>query len=259
METQKIYLADVFDFLNELEDNSIDLAVVDPPYNMKKSSWDTFKDDKSYFEFTFNWIDLLLEKLKKDASLYLFNNAYNSAIILNYLKDKELIFKNWITWYKKDGFSASKKRFVNAQETILFYTRSNVYTFNYDDIRQPYESTSRMALAAKKGLLKNGKRWFPNEKGKLCTDVWEITSQRHKEKVNGKIQKPPHPTIKPNELIERIILASSNENDLVLDLFSGTGTTSKVAKELNRNFIGCENNKEYIKLISKGGIEYERL
>ncbi len=259
MKTNKIYLADVFDFLNKLEDNSVDLAIVDPPYNMKKGTWDTFKDDESYFEFTFNWIDLLLKKLKKEASLYLFNNAYNSAVILNYLRDKDLIFKNWITWYKKDGFSASRKRFVNAQETILFYTKSKVYTFNYDDVRQPYESTNRIIHASKKGILKNGKRWFPNEKGKLCTDVWEITSQRHKEMVNGKIQKLAHPTIKPSELIERIILASSNENDLILDLFSGSGTTSKEAKKLNRNFIGCENNIEYIKLINEKGIEYDTI
>lgn len=116
-----------------------------------------------------------------------------------------------------------------------------------------------MQHATEKGLIKNGKRWFPNEKGKLCGDVWQITSQRHKEKIGGKIQKPLHPTIKPNDLIERIIKASSNEKDLILDLFSGSGTTSKLAKRMNRNFIGCENNEQYIKLINEGGIDCERL
>ncbi len=258
MKTNRIYLADVFDFLSMLGDASIDLVIADPPYNMHKADWDTFKTESKYFDFTFKWIDLLLSKCKSSASIYLFNNAYNSAIILNHLREKPIVFRNWITWYKKDGFSATRKKFVNAQETILFYTKSNNYIFNTDPIRVPYDSVNRIAHAAKKGILKDGKRWFPNEKGKLCNDVWEITSQRHKIKVNGKIQKPPHPTIKPDEMIERMILASSNEDDLVLDLFSGSGTTSRIAKKLGRQFIGCENNELYSQ-INKGEIQYDRL
>lgn len=259
LEINKVYFADVIDFIIALEDNSIDLAIVDPPYNMKKGEWDTFSNDETYFEFTFKWLELLIPKLKSNASLYLFNTAYNSAVILNFLKEKDLIYKNWITWYKKDGFSSTKKKYVNAQETILFYTKTNKYTFNCDDIRQPYDSTERMIHATKKGILKNGKRWFPNVNGKLCNDVWEITSQRHKQKLNGKVQVLTHPTTKPYEMIERIIKASSNEGDLILDLFSGSGMTSIVAKNLNRNYIGCELNKEYIEHIESEGINIGRL
>ncbi len=255
----KVYLADVFVFLNQLEDNSIDLAIVDPPYNMKKGEWDIFPDDQQYFEFTFKWLDLLIPKLKVNASLYLFNNAYNSAIILGFLRNKNLKYKNWITWYKKDGFSATKRKYVNMQETILFYTKSNNYTFNADDIRQPYLSTERMAHAAKKGILKNGKRWFPNANGKLCGDVWEITSQRHKAKINGKTATLEHPTVKPEDMIERIIKASSNKGDLVLDLFSGSGMTSLIAKSLERKYIGCEKEEIYINNIEKKGIKIERI
>ena len=122
MKTNLIYLADIFDFLTELGDQSIDLVIADPPYNMRKADWDTFKTEEIYFDFMFKWIDMLLPKCKLNASIYLFNNAYNSAVILNYLRQRQLKFRNWITWYKKDGFSATKRRFVNAQETILFYT-----------------------------------------------------------------------------------------------------------------------------------------
>ena len=101
-------------------------------------------------------------------------------------------------------------------------------------------------MQQKKGILKNGKRWYPNPNGKLCPDVWEISSQRHKQKLNGKTQKLNHPTPKPKDMIERMIKASSKEGDIVLDLFAGSGTASIVARELNRNFIGCESNKEYI-------------
>ena len=259
MEANKVYHSDVLEFIPKLDDNSIDLAIIDPPYNLNKGDWDKFENDEMYFNFIFKWLDMIIPKLKSSSSLYLFNTAYNSAIILSYLRNRDLVLRNWITWYKKDGFSATKKKYINSQETILFFTKSNSYTFNYNDIRIPYISTDRMAHAAKKGSIKNGKRWFPNENGKLCNDVWEITSQRHKEKVKGKVQILAHPTIKPYEMIERIVKASSNENDLVLDLFSGSGMTSVVSRDLNRRFVGCERDSDYISYIESEGIKIGRL
>nr|WP_202391527.1 site-specific DNA-methyltransferase [Helicobacter saguini] len=233
-----------------MQDNSIDLAIIDPPYNLNvdKSSnaWDTFKTQKDFLDFSFAWIDKMLPKLKKTGSFYIFNTPFNAALFLNHLQDKA-VFQNWITWYKKDGFAASKRRFNNNQESILFYTMCEKgYYFDFDSIRVPYASTSRINHATKKGILKNGKRWYPNEKGKLCPDVWEIPSERHARKINGKIQKLNHPTIKPKAMIERMILASSKKGDLVLDLFSGSGTTSLVSHNLGRNFIGCEKHKQYL-------------
>ena len=226
---------------------------------MGKGTWDHFENSYTYFSFIFQWLDALIPKLKDNSSLYIFNTAYNSAIILNHLQNSELTFKNWITWYKKDGFSSTKRKYVNAQETILFYAKGSSYVFNSDAIRQPYLSTERMAHAAKNGILKNGKRWYPNERGKLCNDVWEITSQRHKDKENGRVTVPIHPTIKPREMIERMITASSNPGQLVLDLFSGSGMTSIVSKNLCRHYIGCEGCSEYIEHIEREGIEIGRL
>lgn len=251
MRLNKIYNIDCFDFIHKLDDDSIDLLIADPPYNLKIDKWDYFENFNSYLEFNYKWINLVLPKLKKTASLYIFNTPFNNAFILNYLIQKNLKYRNWITWYKKDGFNVSRKKYVNNQESILFFTKTDSYVFNYNAIRIPYLSKSRIEHASKKGILKNGKRWFPNEIGKLCPDVWEITSQRHKEKINGKVKKLMHPTPKPLELINRIILASSNQNDLVLDLFSGIGSTSLQAINNNRNFIGCEINKSYCKIINE--------
>jgi site-specific DNA-methyltransferase (adenine-specific) len=200
-----------------------------------------------------------LPKLTIDSSMYLFNNPYNSAIILNYLISKPVDYRNWITWYKRDGFSASKRRFVNSQETILFFTTGKSYIFNAESVRIAYESTERIEHAKIKGILKNGHRWYPNPNGKLCLDVWEFSSHRHKTKVQGKIVKSKHPTPKPEDMIERMILASSDDKTLIVDLFSGTGTTSYVAKKLNRSFIGCENNETYCEIIKERGIEIGRL
>lgn len=251
MKINKIYCMDVIEFLEKIPNNYVDLAVIDPPYNLKKADWDTFRSEDDFFKFTFNWIDKLIPKLKQNASLYIFNTPFNSAFILQHLIQKKLIFQNWITWDKRDGLGSAKRKYSNGQETILFFTKGKKHTFNYDDIRVPYESEERIKYAFKKGIIKNGKRWFPNPKGRLCGEVWHITSERHKNKVNGKVIQMSHATPKPLEMIERIIKASSNEGDLVLDCFMGIGTTAVACKKLNRNFIGCEINPEYVKIANE--------
>lgn len=242
----QIYCLDYKDFLAQIDENTIDLAVIDPPYNLKVADWDTFSSLNDFLSFTFDWIDRLLPKLKPTASLYIFNTPFNCAYILQYLVNQGLFFRNWITWDKRDGFSASKKKYNNAQETILFFTKSHSYTFNAEAIRLPYDSQERIKHAIKKGILKNGKRWFPNPNGKLCTDVWHIASERHKQKQNGKTIRMPHATPKPMEMIQRIIKASSNESDLVLDCFAGLGTTAVASYLLKRNFICADKNHEYV-------------
>jgi len=253
----QIYHSNCLDFLKKIGDETIDLAVIDPPYNMHKADWDTFKSQKDFFDFTFEWINALLPKLKGNGSLYIFNTPYNSAFILSHLVRKGMIFQNWLTWDKRDGMGGAKQRYSNGQETILFFTKGGNHTFNYDDIRLPYDSTERIEHAKIKGILKDGKRWFPNPEGKLCGEVWHITSERHKNKINGKTPKMPHLTPKPVEMIERIIRASSKKGDLVLDCFVGSGTTAFVSKKLGRNFLCCDADKTYVALAKKNLQKYE--
>jgi site-specific DNA-methyltransferase (adenine-specific) len=251
LKLNQIYRMDCFEFLAQVPDKSVELAVIDPPYNMGKANWDTFRNEQQFFDFTFRWIDELIPKLKSNGSLYIFNTPYNSAYILGYLVKSGLHFQNWITWDKRDGLGGATRRYSNGQETILFFTRGDTHVFNYNSIRLPYESTERIEHAKKMGILKNGKRWFPNSKGRLCGEVWHITSERHKNKINGKTPKLPHLTPKPLEMIERIIKASSRKGGLVLDCFVGSGTTAVAAKKLGRNFICCDSNKKYVNLARK--------
>ncbi len=239
---------DVLSFLSKVEDNSVDLAIIDPPYNMKKAPWDTFRSQEDFLKFTYQWIDALIPKIKKTGSLYVFNTPFNAAYILQYLVDKGLIFQNWITWDKRDGLTYAKTRFTHGQETILFFTKAKQHTFNADAVRVPYESKERIKAANKTGLLKNGKRWFPNPKGRLCGEVWHITSERHKNKKHGRVQKMLHVTPKPTEMIDRMILASSNPGDIVLDCFVGSGTTAVCAKKLKRHFICADNDADSVKI-----------
>ena len=248
----KIVLKDCFDFIKSIDDNIIDLAVIDPPYFLKKGGWDTFSNEEEFFDFTFRWIDALISKLKNGASVYIFNTPYNSAFILSHLVKIGMTFQNWLTWDKRDGFCYTKKRFIPNQETILFFSNGSPKTFNANDVRIAYDSVERMEHAKKKGITKkNGTRWFPDARGKLCNDVWHITSERHKNKVNGKTVKMGHATPKPLEMIERIIKASSNKGDIVFDCFVGSGTTAIASKILNRNFLCADNCKEFVALSNK--------
>lgn len=251
MKINTIEMKDVFDYLDGVENNSIDLAIIDPPYNLNRGDWDKFESLQDFLCFTKSYLIKVVEKLSSSGSLYIFNTARNSAYILIILEKLGMKFRNWIVWYKKDGFSSCKNKYVNNQETVLFFTKSDKYTFNFNAIREPYASTERIAVASKNGILKNGKRWFPNPNGKLCSDVWTFTSVRLLNKQRGKTVKQDHPTPKPELMIERMVLASSNEHDIVMDLFSGSGTTAYVAKKLNRNFTGCENDPAYIKIIER--------
>lgn len=251
LKLNQIYHADCVDFLGQIQDLSVDLAVIDPPYNMRKADWDTFESEDKFFDFTFHWIEALIPKLKETGSLYIFNTPYHSAYILNYLVKRRLVFQNWVTWDKRDGMGGAKRRYSNGQETILFFTKSNNHIFNYDAVRVPYESVDRIEHAKIKGILKDGKRWFPNPNGRLCGEVWHITSERHKNKINGKTQKMSHLTPKPLDMIERIIAASSRKGDLVFDCFVGSGTTAVAAKKLGRNFLCCDSDKNYVELARK--------
>lgn len=118
MKINKIYTKDCFDFLKLVQPQSIDLAIIDPPYNMSKSDWDKFDSQQDFLNFTYAWIDALLPTLKDTASIYIFNTPFNSAYILQYLVSKGMIFQNWITWDKRDGFNSSKK-------TLHSRTRNN--------------------------------------------------------------------------------------------------------------------------------------
>ena len=248
-----IQKADCVEFLDSLDDSSVDLAVLDPPYNMGKAAWDTYPDHIAFMNEMMRVFWRVEEKLKGGGSLYIFNTPLNNAYFLTQILGENaqpdyLTFRKWITWDKRDGQGNATNNYKTAQETILFFTKGNNYTFNADAIRIPYDSASRIAAAAKTGIIKNGKRWYPNEHGKVPSDVWHITSERHKNKVNGKTQKLAHITPKPLDMIERIIKASSNEGDVVLDCFVGSGTTALAAQRLKRNFLACDSNAEYVEV-----------
>lgn len=248
----RIEHCDAIDYLAKLPNDVVQLICVDPPYNMNKAYWDSFPSESQFLEFTKRWINESVRVLCPGGALFIFNTPENSAAILLHCKQIGLDLRNWITWDKRDGFASTKSRFVPAQESILYLVKPGKDPlFKADEVRQPYDSQSRITAAQKAGIIKNGKRWYPNPLGKLSTDVWHVPSERHTKKKNGRVQKLDHPTQKPESIIERIILATTNIEDVVLDMFAGSGTTAAVAIRLGRRFIGCDGDEEYAQIANK--------
>lgn len=226
--------------LKKIEDKSIDLLIVDPPYNLDKNfNGSLFKktDGKTYTDFTKKWIELVKPKLKDTASLYVCSDWY-SSIFLAPILDECFILRNRITWGREKGRGA-KANWKNSMEDIFFATVGDDYYFNLDAVKQ-----QRYVVAPYK---ENGKPkdWTKTDKGNYrltCpSNFWDdITIPFWSMPENT-----AHPTQKPEKLIAKMILASSVEGDTVLDIFAGSGTTGVVAKKLNRNYIMIEKDPLY--------------
>lgn len=230
IDNQLLILGDAIEKLKELPDKSIDLIVTDPPYNLNKNygkSQDKLKFDE-YIEFSKKWISECWRILKDNGSIYVFMGMRYISYIYEILEQNfGFSFNGWITWYYTQGVGKTKG-FSPRHDDILFFTKnSKKFTFNLDDIRIPQKFY----------------RGINNMRGANPGNVWEF-SHMHYCNVN----RQQHPTQKPEALYERMILASSNKGEKVLDPFLGSGTLLRVCQQLDRYGIGIDNNPEYIEM-----------
>lgn len=233
-------LGDAYLALSKIKDGTIDLLIVDPPYNLDKNfHGNGFKKRgfEDYSAYTEKWIEAVKPKLKKTASVYVCCD-WKSALTIGVLMEKHFILRNRITWQREKGRGA-KENWKNSMEDIFFATVSDDYTFNLDAVKQ-----RKKVLAP---YRENGKPkdWEKTENGNYrltCpSNFWDDIAVPYWSMAEN----TAHPTQKPEKLIAKLILASSNANDLVLDPFAGSGTTGVVAKKLNRKYINIEQNPLY--------------
>lgn len=231
---------DAFVAISNIADKSVDLLIVDPPYNLDKNfDGNIFKktEDCKYAEYTEAWIEAVKPKLKDTASVYVCSD-WKSSVPLAPVLDKHFILRNRITWEREKGRGA-KANWKNSMEDVFFATMGDDYTFNLDAVKQ-----KKKVVAPYK---ENGepKDWQETPDGKFrmtCpSNFWDDISVPYWSMPEN----TAHPTQKPEKLIAKLMLASSKEGDLVLDIFSGSGTTGVVAKKLGRNFIDVEQNPLY--------------
>lgn len=243
----KIILGDLFQVIDYLPNNFIDLLFVDPPYNLTKNFNKLNFKEKNHDEYE-TWIDSWLSKivrlLKPNASIYICGDWKSSYAIFN-VGRKYFIPQNRITWEREKGRGA-KTNWKNCLEDIWFFTKSKKYTFNVEDVKMkrkviaPYRDTSGKPKDWEENYNGNYRITYPSN---VWTDIsipfWSMPENTE------------HPTQKPEKLLAKIILASSNPGDMVFDPFLGSGTTAVAAKKLGRRYCGVEIDEYYCLLAEK--------
>ncbi len=237
----KIIFGDALTALESLPDNSIDLIFADPPYNIGKNFNGTIEkwtNEEEYLNWCYKWLDLCIKKLKPNGSFYVMTATQFMPYFDIFLRNKVSILSRLVWSYDSSGVQA-KKYYGSMYEPILYCVKDkNNYTFNTNGILVEAKTGAKRKLI---DYRKTVPTVYNSEK--VPGNVWEFPRVRYRmdEYEN-------HPTQKPIALLERIIKASSNVGDVLLDPFSGTFTTSYVAKELGRNSIGIEIQDEYVKI-----------
>lgn len=245
--TNRIISGDIFSVINLLPDKFIDLLFIDPPYNLNKNFNSVrFKElsQSDYELWVESWLSKMIRLLKPSASVYICGDWKTSAAIFN-IGTKYLKVKNRICWEREKG-RGSKTNWKNCTEDIWYFTVSDNYTFNIDAVKM-----KRKVLAPYKSIDGKPKDWSEEKHGKfrithpsnLWTDItvpfWSMP------------ENTDHPTQKPEKLLAKIILASSNEGDFVFDPFLGSGTSAVAAKKLKRNFCGVELDEKFAAICVK--------
>ena len=223
-----------------LPNGFVDLLFVDPPYNLDKAfNGKKFKRQiqSDYLAFLEKYLNPLLRLLKPTASVYICSD-YNACGAVQFFAQKYLKIRNRITWEREKGRGA-KSNWKNCSEDIWFCTVSDKYTFNTEAVK------IKRKVIAPYTVDNQPKDWQRETNGNFRltspSNLWtDLTVPFWSMPENTE-----HPTQKPEKLLAKIILASSNENDIILDPFLGSGTTSVVAKKLGRNFVGIEIDKYY--------------
>ena len=247
-----LYHSDLFDVLAQLKDNSVDMVFADPPYNLSndgfsihagkmvsvnKGDWDKSKGFDKDYEFQRAWLEACRRVLKPGGTLWV-SGTYHSIYQCGHaIQSLGYHILNDITWYKPNAApNLSCRMFTASHETLLWVRKEKgaKHTYNYDDMRES--------------------EWqgdFMKTPSKQMRSVWAINTPKPWEKKFGK-----HPTQKPLDLLERIVRASTNEGDVILDPFTGSSTTGLAAVKHGRKFVGIDKEKKYLDLSQKRYVDF---
>ena len=252
MEANKIHNQDCLEGMKKLPDESVDLIITDPPFNIGKQYNSPYKDKMSkeeYIGWCKKWLTECFRILKKNGSLYLFNYPENNAYLMPFL-DQNLFFKRWMTWHYPTNTGHSKYNFTRTQHSILFYTKSEKESdciFNKEEIAEPYKNPTDKRILK---LIASGK------KGKTPYDVFKF--EYNGEDViemnivkNVSKDKTEHVCQLPVKLIDIFVKASSNKGEIVFDPFMGSGTVAYSAKKNGRKYLGFEISPLYSQIIEE--------
>jgi site-specific DNA-methyltransferase (adenine-specific) len=236
----QIIVGDCIDGMRGLPEGSFNLIIADPPYNLNKDfgPWKETEHRTEWRDWMRLWLTEAFRVLSDQGNIFVYGIHHHSCWVQCMMYELGFLYRRQIIWHYENGFAGYSNRTLNASyEPLLWFSKSSSYLFH--TIREPYKSTERL----KHKIVKNGKVWRPNPEGRMAGDVWSfptLAGRRFKdEKVN-------HPTQKPLALSRRIVRHFSNQDDVVLVPFVGSGTECVAAVVENRGYIGFELNRAYV-------------
>ena len=240
-----LFTEDAVQFLKKFPDNSTQLILIDPPYNLDLAAWDTFSN---YLDWAKQWLDEIYRVLSPTGNCVIFGGFQYQDLkkgdlleIMHYTRHHTpLRFTNLVIWYYKNGMSAHRF-FANRHEEAIWLSKTDKYFFDLDAVRIPFDEKTREMYKRDKRLIAEN-----IDKGKNPTNVWEIG------RLNGNsTERVGHPTQKPVELIRRFVKGLSYPGSLVLDFFAGSGTTGRVCIEEQRHSILVDSDKMLLTYFAK--------
>lgn len=239
----ELWVGDAIAWLATLQSESVDLVFADPPYNLKKAEWDTFASQQAYVQWSLKWIEQAARILKPTGTLYI---CGFSEILADLKLPASRFFQGcrWLVWHYKNKANLFND-WGRSHESILHFRKTKAFYMNVENVRVRYgEHTLKypdrpQAETSQYGAYQTS--WHPHPKGAKPRDVIEIPTT-----CNGMTEKTKHLTQKPEALIRKFVLASSQRGEVVVDPFLGSGTTAVVAEQLGRQWLGCDIHSEYL-------------
>jgi site-specific DNA-methyltransferase (adenine-specific) len=253
----ELYRTDCLALLSRLSRQGVvvDMVFADPPYNIGKASWDKF-DPEAYLNWMVEWIGASGALLREGGSLYVMGFPETLADV-KYLvtrSSRDFTSCRWLTWHYRNKPSLNSTDWVRSQEAILHLRKGTKFTFNLDSVREPYNSHTLNYPGHEHGITSqygNGRDesgkvyvWQPSKGGAKPRDVMIIPAI-----CNQTDERAEHPTQKPEELLRKLVLASTDEGQTVLDPFGGSGTTYVACEQTGRRWIGGETDTRYCQVI----------
>jgi len=232
--------------LSKMDSESVDLVFADPPYNLshkrlenRKSNtggaffkvqekWDKFTIE-DYLDFTVTWISQVKRVLRPGGAVYICASQHNLGVVLSSLETMALDVKNIIVWEKPNAMpNLTRRTLTHSVEFVVWAVNGKGWTFNFENLRELNPDRQK------------------DGQPKMMRDVWRFPVVQGVERLRGSNGRALHPTQKPEALVQRCVVASSNPGDLIVDPFSGSGTTAVVCADLKRRFIGFEVDENYV-------------
>jgi site-specific DNA-methyltransferase (adenine-specific) len=250
-----LYDAEAVGLIDHLSrsDATVQLVFADPPYNVGKADWDRFDTETAYLDWVVDWVRRAGELLADEGSLFVMGFSEGLADV-KYRLSRECGWHDslrWLVWSYRNKPQMGETEFTRSHESVLWLRKSDEYRFRMDRVRIPYNDHTEEYPEREQGRSSKfgdeaGYEWDPDVDGAKPRDVIDVPTVN-----NASDERTDHPTQKPEELLRKLVWATTDRGDLIVDPFGGSGTTYAVAEQLGRRWAGTEPDPDYLDTVER--------